>query len=130
MRINKLELQNSLTEWNYKTNLLKNLSIISVISRGYRFCNFLQQIGHFTDIIILRFHYREQQIMKMYFKSSLTELTEFVGYCVLKLILISRRRKPGLMLVLWISFSKEITAVRRNIQAGDVKHYRRYFFSV
>ena len=99
MRINKLELQNSLTEWNYKTNLLKNLSIISVISRGYRFC-ILQQIGHFTDIIILRFHYREQQIMKMYFKSSLTELTEFVGYCVLKLILISRRRKPGLMLVL------------------------------
>ena len=61
MRINKLELQNSLTEWNYKTNLPKNLSIISVISRGYRFCNFLQQIGHFTDIIILRFHYREQQ---------------------------------------------------------------------
>ena len=100
MRINKLELQNSLTEWNYKTNLLKNLSIISVISRGYRFCNFLQQIGHFTDIIILRFHYREQQIMKMYFESSLRELTEFVGYCVLKLILISRRRKPGLMLVL------------------------------
>ena len=130
MRINKIELQNSLTEWNYKTNLLKNLSIISVISRGYRFCNFLQQIGHLTDIIILRFNYREKQIMKMYFKSSLTELTEFVGYCVLKLILISRRRKPGLMLVLWISFSKEITAVRRNIQAGDVKHCRRYFFSI
>ena len=100
MRINKIELQNSLTEWNYKTNLLKNLSIISVISRGYRFCNFLQQIGHFTDIIILRFHYREQQIMKMYFKSSLTELTEVVEYCVLKLTLISRRRKPGLMFVL------------------------------
>ena len=36
-------------------------------------------------------------------------------------IIISRSRKPGLMLVLWISVSKEITNVRQSIQAGNVK---------
>ena len=70
------------------------------------------------------------------FKSSFGELTNFVGNCVPKLlsskpgkgililiqswsldIIISRRRKPGLMLMLWVSFSKEITEVTRNIQA-------------
>ena len=42
----KLELQNCFTEWNYKTNLLKNLSNISAISRGCRFCDlFLAELA-------------------------------------------------------------------------------------
>ena len=34
------------------------------------------------------------------------------------------------MLVLRISFSEEIADLRRSIHAGDVKHYRRYFFNI
>ena len=77
---------------------------------------------------------REQWVMKMFFKRSFGELTKFVGNRIPKFssktrkrtlilirswsldIIISRSRKPGLMLVLWISFSKEITNVRRSIQ--------------
>ena len=39
MRINK-NYKIVRTEWNYTTNLLKNLSIISALSRGCRFCDF------------------------------------------------------------------------------------------
>ena len=122
---------NCLTEWDYKTNLLKNLSNISAISRDCRFCDFFlaewaRQHNH-PPFPLSRAINHENVFLK-----APLELAKFVGNCVPKFsskpekikepwfwfsfevwldiyIIISRRRKPGLILVLWISFNRETT---------------------